>query len=569
MTQATINGNTYSDDSSTVRHLDNGGHEQWFLPLLQDVAIVAGQVAANAGQVALDTDAATDAAGSFRATSETSLTVSAGLKTMTVQAGKQLAPGNYVTISRTSAPSTKMHGTVTGYDGTSLAVDVAVVAGSGTFDDWTIAISGPAGVQGQTGDGALTYIEKVGAYTVTAEDKAKVIDCRGSFTLSFQPCATLGESWSTWVKNSGTGKVTLEPNGSELINGGATYTLHPDFSGLLMCDGSELRFVAKAGRVLARMPILSAETLGREAASVLENIEGEIVNTGLGVVVRVVWCPVEEVFVAFSYTTTATANIATSPDGVTWTLRSMPSSAGWSVVPGPAGWLAIANSGTTTAFSDNAGVSWSSRTNCPINAASVTISGSRILCITGATAAYTDNYGSTWSTADLPASISRVAAIGGVFLAFLSSGSTYYTSSTGATGSWESRTAPIQVTPTAMKIGDETGSSVFIFQNDPPFPIYTSTDGINWSFAGNNYESSTFSVNGVFVAFSSTFGKSKTWHRPGVPIVRDGSVTLFAVLTFGRHGNGSGVSVVGVGTGAGSVVVFNNATYNKTGLFEV
>lgn len=68
MTQAIINGNTYSDDGSAVKDMNNGGHRTHFLPLVNDVVMVAGQVAADKATVA--TDKATAAAGSTNATNK-------------------------------------------------------------------------------------------------------------------------------------------------------------------------------------------------------------------------------------------------------------------------------------------------------------------------------------------------------------------------------------------------------------------------------------------------------------------------------------------------------------------
>lgn len=79
-------------------------------------------------------------------TSTTSTTVGTGAKTLTTQTGKAWVVGQYVTIARTSAPSTtNMFGIITAYvTGTgSITVDVSSITGSGTFTDWTIALAGP------------------------------------------------------------------------------------------------------------------------------------------------------------------------------------------------------------------------------------------------------------------------------------------------------------------------------------------------------------------------------------------------------------------------------------------
>ena len=107
MTSIVINGNAYSDDGSTPQDMQHYGYLTHLLPMIGDTATVAGQVAIDAAQAALDAGTASNGALALRGTSTTSLAVSAGTKTLTTQAGKQFAAGNYVTISRTSAPTTR------------------------------------------------------------------------------------------------------------------------------------------------------------------------------------------------------------------------------------------------------------------------------------------------------------------------------------------------------------------------------------------------------------------------------------------------------------------------------
>jgi len=83
--------------------------------------------------------------------SSTSLTIGIGAKTLTVEAGKQFGPGQFITISQTSAPSTNsMWATVTDYNFTTGVMNVNVTAarGSGTHTDWSVGLSGPQGPEG-------------------------------------------------------------------------------------------------------------------------------------------------------------------------------------------------------------------------------------------------------------------------------------------------------------------------------------------------------------------------------------------------------------------------------------
>ena len=40
MTQVTVNGNTYSDDGTTSKDMQHGGHRQWLLPMISDLMVV-------------------------------------------------------------------------------------------------------------------------------------------------------------------------------------------------------------------------------------------------------------------------------------------------------------------------------------------------------------------------------------------------------------------------------------------------------------------------------------------------------------------------------------------------
>ena len=69
----------------------------------------------------------------------------------------------------------------------------------------------------------LPYISKTGAYTATATDYT--IDCTAnSFTVSLPTAASIaGRVYN--IKNTGSGAIIVDPNGSETIDGALTYTL--------------------------------------------------------------------------------------------------------------------------------------------------------------------------------------------------------------------------------------------------------------------------------------------------------------------------------------------------------
>jgi hypothetical protein len=75
--------------------------------------------------------------------------------------------------------------------------------------------------------------------SVTQSYNNSFLVATGNTSLGLLAAASAEEGFIFTVLNNGTGVVTLDPNGSETINGQATLTLYPGEAALVVCDGDE------------------------------------------------------------------------------------------------------------------------------------------------------------------------------------------------------------------------------------------------------------------------------------------------------------------------------------------
>lgn len=81
-------------------------------------------------------------------------------------------------------------------------------------------------------------VAKSANYTAISSDRGKLLSYTGSYTLSLNPAATLGNGFAFAVRNNGTGTITIDPSGSETINGQTTLLLSPQQALILVCSSS-------------------------------------------------------------------------------------------------------------------------------------------------------------------------------------------------------------------------------------------------------------------------------------------------------------------------------------------
>jgi hypothetical protein len=90
-----------------------------------------------------------------------------------------------------------------------------------------------------SGAASITRSARPSNTILGAADKGVLIDITsGTFTQTFTAAATLADGWWCYIRNSGTGDVTLDPNASEQIDGLTSYIMYPGETRLVQCTGT-------------------------------------------------------------------------------------------------------------------------------------------------------------------------------------------------------------------------------------------------------------------------------------------------------------------------------------------
>ena len=119
-------------------------------------------------------------------------------------------------------------------------------AGTGSVEEIAIGsgLSLSAGTLSASGGGggALTISNKTAAYTVVAGDLGTIINCTsGTFTVSLTAADTLGAGFNCWIWNTSTNaanEITIDPAGTETIDGRSTLALRRGEGMQIVCDGA-------------------------------------------------------------------------------------------------------------------------------------------------------------------------------------------------------------------------------------------------------------------------------------------------------------------------------------------
>lgn len=111
-------------------------------------------------------------------------------------------------------------------------------------------------------------------YTITSNDRAALIaSTGGSITFSFSTAASLGNNWFVMVRNDGSGALTLDPSGSELIDGSTTITLNQTESCMVVSDGTQFRTIGRGRSVLSTVSAINISGGGGAGTQTLTTTE--------------------------------------------------------------------------------------------------------------------------------------------------------------------------------------------------------------------------------------------------------------------------------------------------------
>ena len=86
---------------------------------------------------------------------------------------------------------------------------------------------------------AIAAVSATTGFTVYSADIGKTFLCSGTFSIAFDAASTLTSSFYCTIINTGSGSVTLDPSGTEVINGLTAFVLAVGESCDVFCDSTK------------------------------------------------------------------------------------------------------------------------------------------------------------------------------------------------------------------------------------------------------------------------------------------------------------------------------------------
>lgn len=145
-------------------------------------------------------------------------------------------------------------------------------------------------------------LTKSTSYSMAASDRGCLVKFTSApATYSLLAAATAGAGFTTKVRNAASsGSITIDPSGSETIDGASTYTLNPGQSCWVVCDGSTWATVGAGISAIATSRLLGRSTAGTGA------VEQISVGTGLSLSGGTLACTVTQTVAKIGHVSTST-----------------------------------------------------------------------------------------------------------------------------------------------------------------------------------------------------------------------------------------------------------------------
>lgn len=195
---------------------------------------------------------------------------------------------------------------------------IAFGAGSSAADAASLAGYGLAAIS-STLNQSHPVTSLTSGYTFLAGDRAQTRVWTGGVTNVYLPQASaLGDNWFTILKNNGTGTMTVNTDGGELLDGATTKSFAPGESAFIVCSGASFVTIGYGQSTQFNFSVLTKPVTGgayslsaNEAANNIQIYTGTLVSN-----VVVTYPPVANLYVianqcsAGGFTLTVTTGIA-------------------------------------------------------------------------------------------------------------------------------------------------------------------------------------------------------------------------------------------------------------------